>query len=375
MGIALIYPEMFQISGIPRYIESYLRALPAEAPEHLLITCDQSSYAFSDHPRVSVIHIPLMHNRWGLMLWGLKVRRLLQDLFQSGRISMVNFHWVPLIPGLFLPGSIPMVLTAHTTYWGMTGRCYRDCYYPSQWGTLSYVIRWCMEKWLLSHARQVITLTEQGAFEIAAYGYRGPVTVIPNGTDVTRFNPDLNQEKDFEVVFCGRIETRKGSRAMVQVCEALIRVQPQIRIVIVGIGHDDHFVLKRLSRLPQITFTGEVAFQEAVTYYSRSRIYVSSSYYEGLPGTCLEAMAMALPVVVWDFAFYHGLVCTEVHGKVVRPNDVAGMAAAICDLLADPDQCRRLGQNGRAHVESVYAWPLLAPRIIAALSDQSAGRV
>ncbi len=112
--------------------------------------------------------------------------------------------------------------------------------------------------------------------------------------------------------------------------------------------------------------TGKVPFDEMTGYYAKSRVYASTSYYEGLPGTCLEAMAMALPVVVWDFLFYRGLVTPAV-GLVVRPNDIAGMCSGIFSLLDAPAHARSLGEAGRHVLQDVYDWRSLAPRVRAAI--------
>ena len=79
-----------------------------------------------------------------------------------------------------------------------------------------------MEHRIFSLTSKVITLTEQGSQEVLAYGFNGPVTVIPNGADLKLFTPNDDVEKDIDVLFCGRIEMRKGSRGMVELCRQLI---------------------------------------------------------------------------------------------------------------------------------------------------------
>src|SRR5206468_11418838 len=75
-----------------------------------------------------------------------------------------------------------------------------------------------MESCMLSRAHSVITLTEQGRLELGTYGRTKDVVVLPNGVDVERFDAARVAQKDIDVIFSGRIERRKGSRAMVEVC-------------------------------------------------------------------------------------------------------------------------------------------------------------
>lgn len=366
--IAIVYPQFYGIGGIARYLDSFLSNLPPDHPPVYLITGDEHRVARS-YPGVEIIHIPFSSSRFNLLTWGLQARKLLTRMYAEGKIQWVNLHFPPLIPGLVLPRHIPVVLTAHTTYLGMSGRFYETQHFESQWSNLSLAIKSWMERRIFGQTSKVITLTEQGRQEVLAYGFKGPVTVIPNGADVKLFTPDPTITKDIDVLFCGRIEFRKGSRAMVALCRQLIEKKPDIRIAIVGYGDDDAWVNAALSgHGKNVLLTGKVPFSEMIGYYNRSRVYASTSYYEGLPGTCLEAMAMQLPVVVWDFLFYRGLVVEGKTGSLAAPNDFEGMTDKIMALLADPQQAAEMGSNGRALLESDYNWSKLARDVMAVFS-------
>ena len=161
------------------------------------------------------------------------------------------------------------------------------------------------------------------------------------------------------------IEHRKGSRAMVDVCKALIKTKNDIKILIVGYGDDDVWVNSQLSIYAKnITLTGKVGFSQMQNYYSRSKIYISTSYYEGLPGTCLEAMAMGLPVIVWDFLFYRDLVEHAKTGYLVEPNNVNEMAKLATEVLGDEQARLKLTHHARKHAEIDYNWTNLAAKIL-----------
>lgn len=368
--IAIVYPQFYGVGGIARYLDSYLSNLPP-GQRVLLITGDEHRSERS-YPGVEIIHIPFSSNRFSLIEWSLKMRRLLRKLYAEGTIRGVNFHFPPLIPGLFLPPEIPVLLTAHTTYLGMSGRYYDTPLFQSQWGALSLWIKMRMEHYIFRRVRSVITLSEQGRQEVLRYGYHGPMAIIPNGVDLDRFVPEPAAVQDIDVLFCGRIERRKGSRPMVELCQRLVREQPGIRICIVGYGDDDAYVNAELGKLPNITLTGKVPFAEMAGYYRRSKLYVSTSYYEGLPGTCLEAMAMGLPAVVFDFLFYRELVLQGETGWLVAPNDLAAMAAQIRAALADPARARAMGQAARARLATDFSWASLARQVSARFNMEPA---
>lgn len=277
---------------------------------------------------------------------------------------MINLHIPPLIPGLLLPKNIPLILTAHTTYIGMSGLFYGKNYFVSQWSGFEVRIKRVMEKQIFKRAEKIITLTEQGKQEVLTYGFKKPIEVIPNGVDIALFLPNTAASKEYDVMFCGRIERRKGSRAMVEVCLQLIQQKPDIRLLIVGYGDDDAWVNRQLGTISNIKLTGKAKFAEMQGYYQKSKLYVSTSYYEGLPGTCLEASAMGLPTIAWDFLFYHGLVLPNKTGFLIAPNDVNAMATKIVETLVDESDYAELSANTRTHVESHYNWADLSHQIL-----------
>lgn len=373
--IALVYPQFYAVGGIARYLDSFLANIGPGAPPVFLITGMPTGQPRS-FPGVEVIHIPPGRTRAGLLGWGLEASRVLRRLHRQGLVQCINFHAPPLIPGLTLPAGLPMVLTAHTTYLGMSGRYYPQRYYRSQWNGASLAVKMWMERRILARAAKVIALTEQGRDEVMSYGYTGPLRVIPNGADTRNFRPDPQAVKTVDVIFGGRIERRKGSRSMVELCKALVSARPGIRIAIVGYGEDDAWVREQLAPLGEaIDLAGKVSFAQMRDHYNRSRIYVSTSYYEGLPGTCLEAMAMGLPAVVWDFLFYRGLVLDGETGYRVPPMAIDDMRTAVLNLLDDAALASRMGAAGRRLLESGYDWRNLAPRIVAELQSAVPARI
>jgi len=402
--IVIFYPQFHGIHGIARYLESLLTHGPSRAPsaqagtrwdhtappstrsvpdvegtpkphpddaapppEVVLITA-RGSGPPRDFPGVEVIEIAAPDHRLGLLQWGWRARQVLQDLERRGPIEAVNLHIPPLIPALFLSRRWPLVLTAHTTYLGMSGRLEGNRHFASPWGWLSVQLKMGLERFILARSDRVITLTAQGRQELARYGRRDDVVVWPNGVDVERFHPaPPGAAIDFDVLFCGRIEKRKGSRPLVEVCRRLVTAEPGVRIGIVGVGDDEPHVRQALEALsPQVTLLGRVPLSDMPTLYRRGRVYAATSYYEGLPGTCLEAMACGLPAVVWDRAFYDDLVIDGKTGRRIAVNDIAAMVDALQALLHDAPACRRLGHEARAQVSAHFDWRRLGPKVLAA---------
>ena len=78
------------------------------------------------------------------------------------------------------------------------------------------------------------------------------------------------------------------------------------------------------------------------------------SYWEGLPRSVIEAMAMELPIVTTDIRGCREAVVDGVTGLVVPPGDSDSLATALAQLLMNPDLRCSFGKAGRERVEVEY---------------------
>ena len=77
-------------------------------------------------------------------------------------------------------------------------------------------------------------------------------------------------------------------------------------------------------------------------------VFVLPSRREGFPGAVLEAMATERPVIVTPPA---SAGVEDGHcGRIVPTDDPEALAAAVMELLGDPESARRMGEAGRRHV-------------------------
>lgn len=100
---------------------------------------------------------------------------------------------------------------------------------------------------------------------------------------------------------------------------------------------------------------------DMVPHLHAAAVYVAPHFTgAGTRTKLLEAMAAGLPIVTTTI----GLEGIEaVPGRdIVVADDADAMIAAVCRLLDDPSERRRLGTAARRLVETQYDWPrCLAP--------------
>ena len=91
---------------------------------------------------------------------------------------------------------------------------------------------------------------------------------------------------------------------------------------------------------------------------------------EGLGIVYLEASATGLPVIGGDSGGAPDAILEGESGYVV--GDVAGTAARLVELLADPAKARAMGEKGLAWVDREWRWELAAARLTAILAAKPA---
>jgi len=204
------------------------------------------------------------------------------------------------------------------------------------------------------------------------------VAVLPNGIDpeeIAALTPEDGRGfaegevpglRDAELVLLsvGRLEAYKGFG---DVGDALARLHAQGALparwwwVVAGAGEPP-----RPDAIgSHVRALGRVSDRLLHALYQRADLFVHATRFEGSSLVTLEAMAHGLPVVATRAGGIPDKVLDGRTGRLVEPGDVAALAGAIAALAGAPEERRRLGDAGRAHVLARFAWPVLVDRTLA----------
>ena len=138
------------------------------------------------------------------------------------------------------------------------------------------------------------------------------VTLIPNGVDVSHFNPvdlekksalrhELQLAKHKIIIYTGSLKPHKGLKVLLLSWSQLDR-EEAATLLIVGkkVPRQEYLYLsalvEQLDLSASVRFTGEVT--DVAPYLQAADIFVMASHIEGLSVSMLEAMACGLPIVV-----------------------------------------------------------------------------
>jgi sugar transferase (PEP-CTERM/EpsH1 system associated) len=208
-----------------------------------------------------------------------------------------------------------------------------------------------------SHEKELLAATGGGVDN---------VVVVGNGVDVERFTPAAGEGE--EVVFLGAMDYAPNVDAATWFCREVwpgVRAtRPAARFVIVG--SDPAPEVRALERVEGVHVTGRVARVEPHLETARLMV-VPVRMARGVQNKVLEGMAAGLPVVTTP-AGAEGIEAKAEDELIVR-GDAAGMTRAVCDLLADPARCRRVGAQARRRMVEDYSWERRLAPMLAAIGE------
>jgi glycosyltransferase involved in cell wall biosynthesis len=174
--------------------------------------------------------------------------------------------------------------------------------------------------------------------------------------DTDYFRPDATVADDAALVFTGAMDWLPNEDAVLFFVETILpRIQarvPNATLTVVG-RNPSPKLLARLQGRRDVRVTGRV--DDIRPFLRRSSVYVIPLRVGG--GTrikAFEAMAMGKPVVSTPIGV-EGLR-VEDGRHVVLADDADAFAAAVLDLLQDPERRHRLGRDARDLVEREFSW-------------------
>jgi glycosyltransferase involved in cell wall biosynthesis len=109
---------------------------------------------------------------------------------------------------------------------------------------------------------------------------------------------------------------------------------------------------------------------ELIEEYSTARAAVVPSHFEGFGFPASEAMSCGLPVIASDAGALPEVIGPDGHaGRLFASRDPRALAAAITDVLSDPERCAQMGRNARARVQGVFRWSDAAARLVGVFEE------
>jgi len=307
-------------------------------------------------------------------LAALKARSLHQKLEFTGMWAMMTYMLFPLVIARLLGVRIPYLFTLQDgdPYDKVFNRWFIKPFAP----LLDYGIK---------HARIIQVISEYLGTWPALRGYMGETVMVRNGANPKNFDQyysdqELEEVKvtlgkkagDIYLFIAARLVYQKG---IDNIIKALPDLPEHVHFLCAGGGPDDAMLKELAAELQvahRVTFLGPVERVDVPKYRNTivSDIFVHPSRSEGLGNSVLSAMAARLPVVVTQVGGFKDFVFDAVKDPeqnptawAVEPDNPQQIVEAVKDILAHPDQVKKVTDNARALMETEYHWDAVAAKM------------
>lgn len=217
----------------------------------------------------------------------------------------------------------------------------------------------------------------------SAFGPKAALEHLAPGVNTERFQPDSVARAELRaryglggrpVVVCvSRLVPRKGQDMLIQALPSIRQRVPGAALVIVGGGpYRDklHGLAHRFGVADDVVFTEGVPAAELPAHHAMADVFAmpcrtrgAGLDVEGLGIVYLEASASGVPVVAGHSGGAPESVRDGETGLVVDGWDVGAIAAAVGDLLVDPERAAAMGAAGRQWVVDDWQWRTKADRL------------
>lgn len=174
-------------------------------------------------------------------------------------------------------------------------------------------------------------------------------TVIMNPIKENLPEPWQGERKKQVVNFC-RLEKQKNLPLLIDAFEAFYQTHPDYTLVIYGNGKERDSLTEyiRTKKLEKV-ITLHPAVQDIHDRVKDAEMFVSSSDYEGLSNSMIEAMAIGLPTICTDCPCGGArmVIADGVNGLLVPMKDKEALAEKMRYVAEDGSLRKRLSQNAK----------------------------
>ena len=248
---------------------------------------------------------------------------------------------------------------------------------------------WTTPEWekreKLAEMDWLVTCTRYGAEHLKSLTRDAhKVELVYHGLDFSRLPPapQRRQARDgsdpsdpVRLVSVGRAVEKKGYDDLLHALAAL-PAELHWRLTHIGGGERARqlkTLAEELGLAERIDWLGARSQEEVFRRYGEADLFVLASKIagdgdrDGLPNVLMEAQSQGLPCLATSVAAIPELIEDGATGRLVPPGDREALAAALAELIADPQRRDALGKAGLRRVRETFSMEAGIDRIAARL--------
>ncbi|MGA5690596.1 glycosyltransferase family 4 protein [Cytobacillus pseudoceanisediminis] len=192
---------------------------------------------------------------------------------------------------------------------------------------------------------------------------------ICNYPVLSEFDHSHSEEamKENAVCYIGAISKIRGIFEMVD----SMSLVPGVHLFLAGkfASDTERELVKQKSGWNKVSELGYLDREEIRNVLSKSLaglvvLHPTINYKDALPIKLFEYMAAGIPVIASDFPLWKEIVEKSDCGICVDPLKPKEIADAIQFYTENPEEAKRMGENGRRAVEQIYNWDLESKKLV-----------
>lgn len=193
------------------------------------------------------------------------------------------------------------------------------------------------------------------------------IYVAENGIKSGQFNPIDGINKEYDILFIGRLIKIKGVDFLIKAVNIFKKEGINLNVAIASDGPEkNHLELltKKLNLNDSIHFLGHIKSDELVGLYNSTKMTVLPSYdREGLLITMLESSSCGTPVITTTACSMKEFIRNGKNGLLVKPKNTIDLAKAI-KLVYDNNNLREwLSKNAREEIVKNWDWEIKIKKV------------
>lgn len=216
-------------------------------------------------------------------------------------------------------------------------------------------------KELFGNSAQNIAVSDYMDEQLRIAGYKS--IIIENHIELSLYKFRSRDTLQPSLIWVRAFHETYNPKMAIELLKLLVVDYPTARLTMVGPELDGN--MQKCKELTasyglndNIVFTGKLSKQEWTQLANEADIFISTTNYDNLPVSVIEAMALGLPVVSTNVGGVPYLIKDGKNGLLVNPGDTEGMKSAIEKLINTNGVAHPISINARATAE-LYDWDVL----------------
>ncbi len=181
----------------------------------------------------------------------------------------------------------------------------------------------------------------------------------------------INSRTKYNLVFAGRLITRKGILTLIDAFNEIIKKNNDICLWILGDGELKNIIEEKIKLLKldaNVRLVGLV--NNPYDYFTMADVCIFPSHQgDGLMGTVLEAMSAGKPVITTIKNGNEDVITNNLNGILIRPENTEDIIKSVHDLLDNTEKRNIIGKNAQKYIKENMTWSLHSKRLLKILEE------